>query len=199
MFRRRRFGAGRRRFFRRPVQRERPVWSTTNFNETALALDTTRNDFILWLPSVQYASETAAPSDQWQLRRIIVNGDVAVVPETTTLASDIVVMFGALFIDDTFATGSTLITTARGDTLEGGTDRLLWTNCWSWGQVEIPTATRSDTVIRVPVRIEIDIKVRARLSFNKVVMLSLQWGSSVGNVIAAAAFSATTRVLLVNP
>lgn len=196
MMRRFRRGGFRRRFSR-PVRRERPVWSTTNFNETAMAVDSTLNVQVLWDPLTNEPSNSPGSSQHWSIRRIIVNGGMAIVPQQTALTNDIVTVFGALICSDSDDDDATLITTSQGQILEGGSNRLLWTNCWTFVITEVAAAVYSTAYIPAPVQINIDLKTRVNMKFDDSLMLLLQFGSTAASVINAAAFSAITRILMV--
>lgn len=192
---RRRFHMGRRRRYGRPVQKERPMWATTNFNETAIAGDATLEEMLIFQnQDIVDFNATSLTS----IRRIIINGGVAIVPESTTFASNMIALYAALYVTDIDETDTTLITTAPGDILEGGVGRVLWTNCYAFSVAEIPTANVGTNLIPPVARIEIDWKGRLNLRGDDAfLVLGLQYGASVTSTVALSSFSATCRTLQV--
>jgi len=185
-----------RRFGGKPVMRERPVWTTNNFNETAMTRDGVINEFAILDVSVETPTLAAGPTEVHGLRRVIIHGGLATQVAITTAASDIIALFGALYVIDREETEASIVTTDRGTILEGGAGRVLWTNCWTWASTEHTTVATE--AIQEPRRIDIDLKVRLNLRFDQQLILGLQFGSDVTETLVSAAFSAITRTLTVN-
>lgn len=199
--------AMRRRFFRRafprrfgrPVRREKPVWATTNFNETAVTRDGALNEFAIIDPELLgTAAVTTNVTQVISTRRIIVRGGVAWSNESTTFAQDIITAFMAVYVIDREDTDATIVGTAVGSSiLEGGAGRVLWTDCQTLTNVEIPVGTPG-TQQYFGMRIDIDLKVRTNLRNDQLLLFGFQFGSDVTATMAAAALSCVSRVLVVN-
>jgi len=188
MFRRRGFG-------RRPVVRERLNWLTSNFNEQAQSILATLTEFNIYDPAQDIVAAAAgAGGTRAQLRRIIVNGGVAASPGIAAVTFDQIGLVAAIYVRDTNDTDASLITTAQGDILEGGTTRLLWTHMYSFTHV-MQEATKSyTTLIPALAEVNVDLRVRVNLRFDEVCVLGMQF-MNVPTTIATASYSGCHRAL----
>lgn len=196
VFRRKRFL---RRGFSRPIMRERARWISTNFNETGVDRSGTINEFnLVDQLALQGGSVVAnASTGTVHVRRIIIHGGVTWQPTQTTFEQEGVSAFGAVYVIDREDTDADLVNTGQGDILEGGVQRVLWTNAWAFSAQEIPTAQMSDCILESPIRVDIDLKVRVNLKFDDVLVFGFQFGSNVGGTMSLAQYTATHRVLFV--
>lgn len=178
--------------------REKLVWSTSNFNEAAITRTgaTTFNNFFVPVNIYDVVDNLEGPSDKFSVRRVLVNGGIAVTAESTTFAQDICCMFAALMVLDNNDSSSSLVLTNRGELLEGGAERVLWTGCYTWNNIEIPAATLGGPRVEpAPVVFNIDWKGRCNMRLDETMTLAVAFGSDVTSTITGAAFSAITRTL----
>lgn len=189
MARRRVSGGGRR--SRAPV-----AWVTNVFNETAMDLAGTLTE--LNVLDVDVDLVTAAPLNYSHLiRRVIVNGGLAIVPSSTTGASDMVSFYYALYVIDSDDSDATILVGTLGSLL--GARRVLHAGCLSFTvREETAGATGVSALYWLP-KIEIDVKVNAKIRPDEFLVLGCQFGSAASGAISLAAMSAYSRVLVNAP
>lgn len=186
-FRRRRFG--------KPFVREQLVWSSNNFEETATTVDGIINNFVLFDPQQLQGGSgiTGAPAVRYQVRRIIVNGGLGWTPQDTALANDIGALRWAIFVQNREDTDASLITTAQGDILEGGVERVLKTGCEACSLTELSGPASMNW--RPPlVRFNEDLKVRVNLGFDDIIVLGVS--VPLSSVVSLASMCLSTRCLV---
>lgn len=199
----------RRRFFRfprrgggQPLQRQQPLWTTALFNESAIDVTGGAPATELNIFDVQTLAEgntATGPSERFKVKRIICKGDVAFVSQQAVATFDIVHLLGAIYVIDRDDSDNVINATAQGNILEGGADRLLWTNSWSWTAAEVPTAQYGEAYWPAPARIDVDLKVNVRIGYDQVLVLGLQYFGAVNTAISVSAYSGIHRCLFVKP
>jgi len=189
----------RRRFTRRfskPVALRRTAWSPFVYDVSAINIDTTLAERVLFDPQ---SSDPASETDNnltTRVRRIIVSGGITVQPEgSATPLLQISALHCAVYVVDVEDTDADLLTTPAGSLLTS--HRVLWRACYPYlaCQISLPdsggiTGWRSSTV-----PIEFDLKVGVKLQPDQLVVLGMQWGNSIAGVTDDAFFSAQGAVL----
>lgn len=177
--------------FSKPVMRERPTWLTSVFSSSAVLRTGVINRFNVCDPSVF----GIAAAGRVHIRRLLLRGGVGVIPEFTTFANGTVNMHAALYVINREDTDATLLTTSPGDILEGGVERLLWTDVQICTIREQPSASGIESYIPAIFRVDIDLKTRVNLGYDDVVELAFQFGSDVTGVVSDARYSGIHRAL----
>jgi len=124
---------------------------------------------------------------KYNVRRIIVRGNYLITPLTTAAANSALQMVQAVYVDDREDTDASIVTTDIGDMLEGGADRVLYTNMDAFLVNEVPSAVISQQLVMGP-RIDVDWRGNAKVGLDQLILMGVQVGidatSAVGNLSA---------------
>lgn len=178
-----------------PFQKRRLAWCTNIFNETAITRDGNGN-LLVALESQDWQGDSAGLTKKAHIKRIILKGDLAATPATTTIATDIVCCFFCLFVQDSDDTDANLLTTTAGSILQA--HRVLWTDVQSLANIEVPAA-QFGTSFAPGMRIDIDLRLNVVIEPDEELVFAIQYGSTVSETLTAAAFSGICRTLIENP
>lgn len=173
----------------------RTSWVTNIFNEGAQTIDGTLTEYAL-LEYGDYEDPATNLHKPTHIKRIILKGGLAYTPQSTTFAQDIGALFMALYVIDQNDADGTILTVATSGIVIG--NRVLHLDCMTRGLVEIPAAQASQVVIP-EFRIDLDIRLNVTMLPDEALSLGLQFGSSVVETIAVAAFSGYCKVLIEQP
>lgn len=188
-FRRRRGGTGN-------LVKKRWAWSSavfgSNIDVTGTPADLT--EFILLDPLNDLQPGTDY-NRKYSVRRIIVNGNFLVTPLVTAAAATPIQMVSAVYVDDREDTDASLVTTDIGDMLEGGADRVLYTNMDAFLVNEVPSAVISQQLVMGP-RIAIDWRGNCKVGLDQLILMGCQVGIDASATVNALSAQFVVRVLL---
>lgn len=173
----------------------RLTWVTTVFNETALTLDATANEFILlddtdWVGNVNSVQKAA------HVKRVIVSGEVGWVPNQTTDEADIVALFGTLINFGTDEPDSSILVSTAGGLIQSS--RVLHLEAWCKGVAETTGGFLVNNFGALAT-IRWDVRLNSVVRPENATTMTLQFGSTVSGAVAAASFSGYSRVLIEQP
>jgi len=135
---------------------------------------------------------TADYNRKYNVRRIVARMQITPVPVTGTVSGQLVNLFAAMFVIDREDTDIDLVTTAQGDILEGGADRVLWTDLAAWRGLQIPAA--QETGFQYGPRFDIDWRGNAKVGLDQLVTIGFQFDAEYG-VMSDCRIAAITSVL----
>lgn len=200
MQRRRRRFFGRKRFGR-PVARQRTFWHTALFAET-LNVDATPTEFVVWDPSLVVSEASMDYNRNWRVQRVIINGAYGIVPTSPGgNAREFFSLYQALFVADREDTDVNISTSSIGDVLEGGVDRVLFSDvhCGVFQGLNLATPQEvSDAIVNADLwRTQIDVKRVTTRGHDGLIVFSQQMSDVlVADVSTAIVASFVTRVLV---
>lgn len=148
------------------------------------------------LDSTDWQGDTSGLQKPAHIKRILFNGQVGIVPNITTDALDIVALFAAVVKMDADDTDTSIVLSSAGSIIQGS--RVLWTECWSWGSMEITGGPLQHEYTSGP-KLNIDLKPNLTVLPDERVLLILRFGSTVVETISAAAVSGYARCLIEQP
>ena len=131
---------------------------------------------------------------KWNVRRIICRSQLVWVPVVSTVAAQVVNLNAALFVQDREDADISLVTTAEGDILEGGADRVLWTDCVAQRIVALPSAQISEQQAQGP-RFDFDWRGNAKCGLDQLVTIGFQLDADYSGVLSDARMGMLTSVL----
>jgi len=131
---------------------------------------------------------------KYNVRRILVHGAMQLVPNTTAAQVQGWTYIEALYVIDREDQDASLVTTDIGDILEGGADRVLYTNVHSGCTIEGTTAQVSSNLIPGE-RIDIDWKGNVKVGLDQLIVYAAQFTSDVSGAMSSATIQVITRAL----
>jgi len=132
---------------------------------------------------------------KYNVRRIIVRGNYLITPLTSAAANSPVQMVQAVYVDDREDTDASIVTTDIGDMLEGGADRVLYTNMDAFLVNEVPSAVVSQQLVMGP-RIDVDWRGNCKVGLDQLILMGVQVGIDATGAVGNLSAQFIVRVLL---
>lgn len=191
----------RRRSFRRfrrgkPLQRVNYGWANTIFNESALDPGGLPTEFVLFdvgdwanLGAAQTSRETCL------VERIIMSGSLTWIPQSTTLASNMVGVGFGMYVQDVDDTDSDLWSTTSANSVVRSATRYLWSKYRQLTVIENTGNLNASSGSPNQLEVEVDIKVKVKVGLEDLIILAGSFGSDSSSTVSLAAFTGQSRVL----
>lgn len=186
----RRFSPRALRGLRKPV-----TWIRTLFVESSLNLNGgtgSLTEFVLLDPDDVLVA-TSRLNNTVSIRRIVVNGGVAMSLATTGLAQDICQLMWAVYILDQDDADANINTTSP--TAIMGSERILRCGCEMFTGQSGTAAGMIGGNIYPGIKVDIDIRVNAKIRRDQELYLGMQFGSGISPPVTLASFGAYSSVL----
>jgi len=133
---------------------------------------------------------------KYNVRRVIVKGQYILTPSLSAFATVSVKCVESLFVIDNDDTDASLVTTAQGDILEGGADRVLYTNAWgcqAYEQSVVDGQVNSELVFGP--RIDVDWRGNAKCGLEQLVTFGMQFMNDLTGVLSGVQLVVVSSVL----
>lgn len=188
--------------FRGPRFRTRPkkrwAWDTTLWNT---GMDNTGSGSVfqeIFNPSLALGGGsvgTAQTSTYINVRRVIFDGGLVVLPLNTTFTQAECHLVYGLISGDVDDTDIEFNTTAVGTLLQGGTERLLHVGSIPFSAVESTGSAQNQFSIRPSFKIEFDLKCNVKMRYDHRLWTVFQYQSDITGATSGSTVKGISRVL----
>lgn len=187
------------RWHTKPNAKKRLAWTRGVFGNTVDQTGTPPDltESVLFDPALDAVGGSAGAdfNRKWNVRRAIVRGGLLPLPLTTAFQFAGYVMIQALYVIDREDADNTLLTTNIGDILEGGVERLLYTNVLTFCVNESTGTAVNPVALWNPPRIDIDWKGNVKMGMDELLVYGSQVTVDVSGALSTLTEQFVTSVL----
>lgn len=186
-FRRRRFGG-------KPLAKQSLSWVSTLFVETALTVNASATSTQILLDSPDWRGDIASLRQVAHIRRIIYDGVMMWVPQSTAQQGDMVSLVWAMWVQDSSEDPPAVLSTGTGSAFQE--KRILATGIIGFTALE----TAGFIVNAIPgERIHVDQRANVVVPPGSRLGMTFNFQSDATGAVTLAAVSAVSRILIVTP
>lgn len=180
----RRFQRGFNRSRRAQFAKKRLAWTRALFGtDIDIGSSAALGEHILFDALTDIQPDTSDYHRKYTVKRIIVKGGHEFRPLATTFEQAFVRLNTCLYVIDREDTDASIVSTTPGEILEGGADRVLFTDVQTGMVSEVTTANRAESFVVGP-RIEIDWRGNAKCGIDQLVVLGFQLALNISGAVS---------------